>query len=112
MQKYFFDFIKEFLIFFFILNLQEGRAGYTPLHIAVENNNTELATLLLENKKEINTETPNYRLVTAYQLARELDLNDICGTLEKNGCEIISPPETDSEDFDADDSIDFDSDNY
>lgn len=53
--------------------LQEGRAGYTPLHIAVENNDLELATFLLANAKHLNTETLSYRQVTAYQLACELD---------------------------------------
>lgn len=91
-----------------IFNLQEGRAGYTPLHIAVENQNLELATFLLEQCKNVNTETLNYRQITAYQLAYELEQHDMIETLKRHGCEVISPPESDYED--SDESADFDSD--
>lgn len=88
--------------------LQEGRAGYTPLHIAVENNNMELATFLVENSKNLNAETLCYRQVTAYQIAAELELTKMMEQLERLGCEVISPPETDFED--SDESTDADSD--
>ncbi|XP_031628965.1 NF-kappa-B inhibitor cactus [Contarinia nasturtii] len=89
------------------INAREGRAGYTPLHIAVENNNMELATLLVESCKYINTETLCYRQVTAYQIAGELELTQMMEQLERLGCEVISPPESDE---DSDESTDTDSD--
>lgn len=84
--------------------LQEGRAGYTPFHIAVENNNVKLAQFLLESSKQLNTETLCYRQVTAYQQAAELGLVDMLNTLERFGCEVISPPESDMDD--SDESVD------
>lgn len=88
--------------------MQEGRAGYTPLHIAVESKHLELASFLLEHCKSLNTETLNYRQITAYQLACELEQPEMIETLERNGCEVISPPDSDYED--SDESADFDSD--
>lgn len=92
----------------FLYDLQEGRAGYTPLHIAVDSNDVELAKFLLENSKQLNTETLCYRQVTAYQQAGELGHIDMLKTLEHFGCEVISPPESDE---DSDESVDADSDN-
>lgn len=92
----------------FLGYLQEGRAGYTPLHIAVENQHLELATFLLEHCKSLNTETECYRQITAYQLACELEHSEMQETLKRFGCEVISPPESDYED--SDESADFDSD--
>lgn len=89
----------------FRVDLQEGRAGYTPLHIAVENDNLELAQFLLENNKQINAETLNYRRVTAYQIARELKHYEMIDSLEEHGCVVISPPESD---YDSDESTDID----
>lgn len=59
----------------------------------------------------MNTETLNYRQVTAYQLACELEEVEMIETLEQLGCEVISPPESDYEDSDdSADSDDMDSD--
>lgn len=91
----------------FLIFLQEGRAGYTPLHIAVEYNNVELAKFLLESSKQMNTETLCYRKVTAYQQAAEAGHIEMLHTLELFGCEVISPPESDIDD--SDESIDGDS---
>ncbi|XP_055298376.1 NF-kappa-B inhibitor cactus isoform X2 [Sitodiplosis mosellana] len=91
------------------INAREGRAGYTSLHIAVENNNMELAKFLLESSKQLNTETFNYRQVTAYQLAAELEHSDMLQILERYGCEMIPPPESDMDE--SDESFDADPDN-
>lgn len=87
--------------------MQEGRAGYTPLHIAVENNDKELATVLLESST-MNTEALNYRQITAYQLACELGHTEMMDILQQFGCQVISPPESEYEDSDesADDESD------
>lgn len=69
----------------------------------------KLAQFLLENSKQLNTETLCYRQVTAYQQAAELGLADMLNTLEHFGCEVISPPESDMED--SDESVDADSEN-
>lgn len=81
-------------------DLQEGRAGFTPLHIAAENNNLELTKFLLENNKQLNTEVLCYRPITAYEIAFELGHSEIVDTLIRFGCEVITPNETDDEDFD------------
>lgn len=73
--------------------------------MAVENNNLELAHILLENNKKLNTETLNYRRVTAYQLACELKHYNIINELVRSGCEVISPPDSD---YDSDESSDLD----
>lgn len=93
----------------FSLILQEGRAGYTSLHIAVDNNNVALAKCLLESSKQLNTETVSYRQVTAYQQAAEIGHSEMLQTLEHYGCEVIAPPDSDMED--SDESFDGDSDN-
>lgn len=69
----------------------------------------ELAKCLLECSKQLNTETLSYRQVTAYQQAAELGHWEMLQTLERFGCEVISPPESDVDD--SDESIDADSDN-
>lgn len=81
------------------------------MHIAVENKNEELVKFLLENGKNLDVETLAYRPVTAYQLASELKYKSIEGLLEDHGCERLSPPDSDYEDEDSDDSAEFDSDN-
>lgn len=83
---------------------QEGRAGYTPLHIAVENQNLELAKFLLEHRKNVNTEALNYRQITAYQLACELEHIEMLKLLKNYGCIVISPPESDYDSDESDDS--------
>ena len=67
----------------------------------------ELAKCLLESSKQLNTETLSYRQVTAYQQAAELGHLEMLQTLERYGCEVISPPESDIDD--SDESIDADS---
>lgn len=69
----------------------------------------ELVKFLLESSKQLNTETLCYRQVTAYQQAAELGHPEMLDTLERLGCEVISPPDSDMED--SDESVDADSDN-
>lgn len=91
--------------------MQEGRAGYTPLHIAVENNNEELVKFLLENTK-IDKETLSYGQLTAYQLIDQFRSSGIQQLLRDYGCEPLSAPESDysDSDSDSDDSAGIDSD--
>lgn len=50
-----------------------------------------------------------YRQVTAYQLACELEHTEMITALQRLGCKVISPPESDYEDFDESDESDADS---
>lgn len=99
----------QILIYF--VYFQEGRAGYTPLHIAIEQKNVKLASYLLESCTNLHIDTQNYRRVTAYQLACELESSEMMEMLAKNGCAVISPPSSDYDDSnESDDDSDSDSD--
>lgn len=102
-------FLVSLILFLFCCVKQEGRAGYTPLHIAVEQQNFELTTFLLEHCKTVNTEQMCYRKITAYQLASELDHIEIMDILKKCGCKVISSSyDSDYEDSDESDVADSD----
>lgn len=70
-----------------------------------------MAKFLLEHCKTLNTETYNYRQITAYQLACELGHTEMLKLLTYYGCKVILPPESDSDhdhDYDSDDLDDSD----
>lgn len=77
--------------------LQEGRAGYTPLHIAVTHNNLEMVEFLVKECNKINLDTLTYGQLTAYQLAMSLGHRDIVHLLGEVGCQRTSPPPSDTE---------------
>lgn len=51
------------------VNTREGKAGYTPLHMAVERGDIELARFLLGECPSLNLEVTSYGRWTAYQIA-------------------------------------------
>lgn len=57
---------------------------------------------LLKQCSRINVETQSYGRLTAYQLACDLERTQIKKLLEKFGCELLSPPESDYDDSDMD----------
>lgn len=61
---------------------------------------------LLKECNRIDVETLTYGRLTAYQLACDLNRTQIIKMLEKSGCELLSPPTSDYEDSDGDDSDD------
>lgn len=88
--------------FFMYLALQEGLAGYTALHLAVERDNRRMVEHILEHGKNVDVETLTYGHNTAYQLAAERNHTEIAEMLEKHGCEPISPYQSEYEDSDSD----------
>lgn len=85
---------------FYLFALQEGLAGYTALHIAVENNNRRMVEHILKYGKNVDVETLTYGHNTAYQLAEELNHTEIAKMLEEHGCELVSPYQSEYEDSD------------
>lgn len=82
--------------------LQEGKAGRTPLHIAIEKANMSLINFLLNKCENINVETSTYAQLTAYQIAHILNKAPVLALLEKHGAKILLPPESDNESSDTD----------
>lgn len=94
------------LPFHFFFCLQEGRAGYTPLHIAVSYNHVQMVEFLLKECRQINVEALTWGRLTAYQLAASLGQRaEIMNLLEQFGCNRLSPPPSDYSD-DSEDSDD------
>lgn len=86
------------------MNFQEGKAGRTPLHIAIEKCDMDLVTFLTVCDK-MDMETPTYGGLTAYQIACILQKTQMLTMLKEHGAEAITPP-----DSDCDDSSDMDTD--
>lgn len=61
---------------------------------------------LLNERNRIKVETLTYGRLTAYQLACDLDRKQIMKMLEKSGCEVLSPPNSDYEESDEDSDYD------
>lgn len=80
---------------------QEGKAGYTPLHLAIELADEKLAIFLLEKCPKLRLEQVTYAGLTAYQLAAMLHNQNLVKGLISRGAEQLSPPESDSEEYDS-----------
>lgn len=98
----------KFSYFVSISLLQQGTDGFTPLHIAIENNSLTIVEFLLNECKTIDVETKTYGLKTAYQLACRSENNQLADLLEKRGCVLYSPQSSD-DDENEDDDDEFDS---
>lgn len=84
--------------------MQEGKGGYTPLHISIEKGNEELFNFLLDDCKP-NLEATTFGRLTAYQLTCILKRSQMQSSLEKYGAEPLSPPDSECES--SDDESDF-----
>lgn len=77
------------------INAREGKSGRTPLHIAIECCNEDLANFLLDECLKLNIETATYAGLTAYQVACILNKSQMQNMLEKRGAEPLIPPDSD-----------------
>ncbi|XP_004530309.1 NF-kappa-B inhibitor cactus [Ceratitis capitata] len=88
------------------INAREGKGGYTPLHIVIENNNEELFSFLLNDcKSKLDVETTTFGRLTAYQMACRMKRSKMYKILEKYGAEPLSPPESEYEESSDDDEF-------
>uniref|UniRef100_A0A1Q3EXG1 Putative developmental protein cactus n=1 Tax=Culex tarsalis TaxID=7177 RepID=A0A1Q3EXG1_CULTA len=88
------------------VNSREGKAGLTPLHIAIENGNEPLVNFLLDECPKLRIEAVTYAGLTAYQLACIQHNQTLQNGLKRRGAEPLSPPESDEETDESDDSMD------
>lgn len=88
------------------VNSREGKAGLTPLHIAIENGNEPLVNFLLDECPKLRLEAVTYAGLTAYQLAVIQHNQTLQNGLKRRGAEPLSPPESDEETDESDDSMD------
>lgn len=89
-----------------LFRIQEGKAGLTPLHIAIENGNEPLVNFLLDECPKLRLEAVTYAGLTAYQLAVIQHNQTLQNGLKRRGAEPLSPPESDEETDESDDSMD------
>ncbi|XP_068143646.1 NF-kappa-B inhibitor cactus [Drosophila tropicalis] len=85
------------------INAREGKSGRTPLHIAIECCNEDLANFLLDECEKLNLETATYAGLTAYQVACILNKSRMQNILEKRGAETLTPPDSDYDSSDIED---------
>lgn len=88
------------------VNSREGKAGLTPLHIAIENGNEPLVNFLLDECPKLRLEAVTYAGLTAYQLAVIQHNQTLQNGLKRRGAEPLSPPESDEETDESDESMD------
>lgn len=81
------------------VNAREGRAGYTALHIAVENKAKSVVKFLCEECNTLSMDTENYGGLTAFQISLLTDQEALADYLVSRG----STPYYTSEDSDMDD---------
>lgn len=93
-----------------IVPLQEGKAGRTPLHMAVERNDGQLMGFLLNECQNINIEVMTYGGLTPYQVAAILGRDSMLLMLEEHGADPLMTPESDYDSSDDESEIDIDSD--
>lgn len=87
------------------MNAKEGLSGYTPLHIAIINNNEEIINFLLNDCTNLKIETETYAGRTAYQIADSLEKYQITNILKERGALPLTPPDSEYEtsDIESDD---------
>lgn len=84
------------------INSREGKSGQTPLHIAIENSNEQLANFLLDEcRTKVRLEQVTYAGLTAYQLAALQHNQTLLTGLKNHGAEPLTPPESDYEEEDS-----------
>lgn len=83
------------------INSREGKSGLTPLHIAIESSNEQLANFLLDNCPKLRLEQVTYAGLTAYQLAAIQHNQSLLVGLKNHGAEPLTPPESDYEEEDS-----------
>lgn len=89
------------------INSREGKAGLTPLHIAIEHGTESVVNFLLDECPKLRLEAVTYAGLTAYQLAVIQHNQTLQNGLKRRGAEPLSPPESDEETSeDSDDSMD------
>ncbi|XP_016981065.1 NF-kappa-B inhibitor cactus [Drosophila rhopaloa] len=85
------------------INAREGKSGRTPLHIAIEACNEDLANFLLDECEKLNLETATFAGLTAYQFACIMNKSRMQNILEKRGAETVTPPDSDYDSSDIED---------
>ncbi|KAH8263573.1 hypothetical protein KR044_010816 [Drosophila immigrans] len=85
------------------INAREGKGGRTPLHIAIEYCNEDLANFLLDECEKLNLETATYAGLTAYQVASVLNKSRMQNMLKNRGAETLTPPDSDCDSSDIED---------
>nr|WEV88805.1 CACTUS [Ochlerotatus fluviatilis] len=83
------------------INAREGKSGLTPLHIAIESSNEQLANFLLDECPKLRIEQVTYAGLTAYQLAAIQHNQSLLAGLKNHGAEPLTPPESDYEEEDS-----------
>ncbi|XP_062559450.1 NF-kappa-B inhibitor cactus-like [Armigeres subalbatus] len=83
------------------INSREGKSGQTPLHIAIESSNEQLANFLLDECPKLRIEQVTYAGLTAYQLAALQHNQTLLNWLKKHGAEPLMLPESDDEEEDS-----------
>lgn len=83
------------------INSREGKSGLTPLHIAIESGNEQLANFLLDECPKVRLEQVTYAGLTAYQLAAIQHNQSLLVGLKNHGAEPLTPPESDYEEEDS-----------
>ncbi|KAM8716020.1 hypothetical protein ACLKA7_002978 [Drosophila subpalustris] len=85
------------------INAREGKGGRTPLHIAIECCNEDLANFLLDECEKLNLETATYAGLTAYQVASVLNKSRMLNMLKNRGAETLTPPDSEYDSSDIED---------
>ncbi|XP_023309043.2 NF-kappa-B inhibitor cactus [Lucilia cuprina] len=102
-QAGFINILRILVLYGADINAREGKSGRTPLHIAIECCNEDLANYLLDDCQKLNLETATYAGLTAYQVACILNKSEMQNILEKRGAEPLTPPDSDYDSSDMED---------
>lgn len=105
-QAGFIDILRILVLYGADINAREGKSGRTPLHIAIECCNEDLANFLLDECQKLNLETATYAGLTAYQVACALNKSEMQNILEKRGAEQLTPPDSDYDSSDIETDLD------
>ncbi|KAM7354586.1 NF-kappa-B inhibitor cactus isoform 1-T2 [Cochliomyia hominivorax] len=105
-QAGFINILRILVLYGADINAREGKSGRTPLHIAIECCNEDLANYLLDDCQKLNLETATYAGLTAYQVACILNKSEMQNILEKRGAEPLTPPDSDYDSSDIETDLD------